>query len=119
VPTEIPKDVALCFFRVAQEALSNVVKHSRAARAQVDLASADNEIRLLVVDAGSGFDADLGSTDVGIGLVGMRERLRLVGGKLSVQSAPQQGTKIIAEVALTVSGHEAHTRTITAGGMRP
>ena len=118
-PAEIPKDVALCFFRVAQEALSNVVKHSRAARAQVDLASANNEIRLLVVDAGSGFDADLGSTDVGIGLVGMRERLRLVGGKLSVQSAPQQGTKIIAEVALTVSGHEAHTRAITAGGMRP
>jgi PAS domain S-box-containing protein len=118
VSAEIPKDVALCLFRVAQEALNNVVKHSKAKQAQVELADADNEIRLLIVDAGSGFDVVLGGTDVGIGLVGMRERLRLVGGRLTVQSAPMQGTKILAEVALTVASHDAHARTITAGGMR-
>jgi PAS domain S-box-containing protein len=118
VPAEIPKDVALCLFRVAQEALNNVVKHSKAKQAQVELCDADNEIRLLVVDVGSGFDAVLGNTDVGIGLVGMRERLRLVGGRLSVQSAPMQGTKILAEVPLPVSAHEAHARTFAAGGMR-
>jgi PAS domain S-box-containing protein len=118
VPAEIPKDVALCLFRVAQEALNNVVKHSKAKEAQVELWNVSNEIRLLVMDAGSGFDAALGGTDVGIGLVGMRERLRLVSGRLSVQSAPMQGTKILAEIPLTVSAHEVHAKTIAAGGMR-
>jgi PAS domain S-box-containing protein len=118
VSAEIPKDVALCLFRVAQEALNNVVKHSKAKQAEVELGNANNEIRLLVVDAGSGFDSVLGNTDVGIGFVGMRERLRLVGGRLSVQSAPMQGTKILAEIPLTVPAYEAHAKTITAGGMR-
>jgi PAS domain S-box-containing protein len=118
VPAEIPKDVALCLFRVAQEALNNVVKHSKTKQAQVELCGAENEIRLLVVDAGLGFNVVLDRPDVGIGLVGMRERLRLVGGRLSVQSASMQGTRILAEVALTVSAHGTHAKTITAGGMR-
>jgi PAS domain S-box-containing protein len=106
VPTDIPKDVALCLFRVAQEALSNVVKHSRAKECRVELSDASSRIRLRVVDAGSGFDAALWSTDAGIGLVGMRERLRLVGGGLSVKSAPTQGTEILAEVPLSFSGNK-------------
>ncbi|MGA8408224.1 MAG: PAS domain S-box protein [Candidatus Acidiferrales bacterium] len=116
VPLEIPKDVALCLFRVAQEALSNVVKHSRAKQAQVELFTATNEIRLRVVDAGAGFDFSHQAKDVGIGLVGMRERLRLVGGRLTVESAPARGTEIIAEVPLPVLANETHVRMMSAGG---
>ncbi len=100
---KIPKDVALCLFRVAQEALGNVVKHSRAKQAQVELSSTSNGIHLRVVDAGEGFDPDVRGTHAGIGLVSMRERLRLVGGELSVQSAPMRGAEILAEVPLRVS----------------
>jgi PAS domain S-box-containing protein len=116
VAPEIPKDVGLCLFRVTQEALSNVVKHSRAKQAQVELCKARDEIRLQIVDAGAGFDVALSHTDVGIGLIGMRERLRLVGGKLSVQSAPTRGTAILAEVPLSVSADAAHASTASAGG---
>ncbi len=118
VPTDIPKDVALCLFRVAQEALSNVVKHSRAQEARVELSDAGSRIRLRIVDAGSGFDVALGSTDAGIGLVGMRERLRLVGGRLSVKSASMQGTEILAEVPLSLSSNKALVRILTAGGTK-
>ncbi|HWO38998.1 MAG TPA: hypothetical protein VNO32_60260, partial [Candidatus Acidoferrum sp.] len=68
--------------------------------------------------AGLGFDAAFRNTDVGIGLVGMRERLRLVGGSLSVQSTPMRGTEILAEAPLSVSVHERNARTTTAGGIR-
>jgi len=118
VASEIPKDVALCFFRVTQEALSNVVKHSQARTAQVEICQARSEIRLQIVDAGAGFDIELKAADAGIGLVGMRERLRLVGGKLSVQSAPGRGTEVLAEVPVSVSANEAHERAMGAGGMK-
>ena len=118
VSSQIPKDVALCLFRIAQEALSNVVKHSQAKQALVELSNANNEIRLQIVDAGAGFDPALSNADVGIGLVGMRERLRMVGGRLSVQSAPTRGTEILAEVPVSDSAAEARASTTTAGGTR-
>jgi PAS domain S-box-containing protein len=116
VSSEIPKVVALCLFRITQEALGNVVRHSQARQAQVELCGATNEIRLRIVDAGVGFDPALQSAKVGIGLVSMRERLRLVGGRLLVQSAPMRGTEILAEVPLSVSANEEHVRVRTAGG---
>ena len=103
VPSELPKDVALCLFRIAQEALGNIAKHSKANQAHVEVGSTNNVIRLRIVDAGVGFDPVLRSTKVGIGLVSMRERLRLVGGTLRVQSEPMRGTEILAEVPLAVS----------------
>jgi PAS domain S-box-containing protein len=118
VASEIPKDVALCLFRVTQEALNNVVKHSGAKQAHVELCKERNEIRLQIVDPGAGFDVALSNTNVGIGLVGMRERLRLVGGRLSVQSTLMRGTEILAEVPLSVSAHKPHARTTAAGGIR-
>lgn len=117
VPSEIPKDVALCLFRVTQEALGNLVKHSRAKQAQVELCSASNGIRLRIVDSGVGFDPDLRSAGVGLGLVSMRERLRLVGGTLVVQSAPMHGTEILAEVPLGVFANKGRSRITTAGGI--
>jgi PAS domain S-box-containing protein len=118
VASEIPKDVSLCLFRVTQEALNNVVKHSGAKQAQVELCRERNEIRLQIVDAGAGFDVALRDPDAGIGLIGMRERLRLVGGRLLVQSAPMRGTAILAEVPVSVSADEGHASTASAGGTR-
>ena len=115
VSSEIPKDVALCLFRIAQEALGNVVKHSHVKQAQAELRGADNQIRLRVVDAGAGFDPGLRSTATGIGLVSMRERLRLVGGTLSVRSAPSKGTEILAQVPLSAQISETQRRTRAAG----
>ena len=99
-PLNIPKDVQLCLFRVTQEALGNVVKHSDAKSAHVELSSNANGMSLRITDAGRGFDPDRGNPDAGIGLVGMRERLRLVGGRLSVKSGPMSGTEVFAEVPL-------------------
>src|SRR5277367_3941359 len=95
---KITKDVELCLFRVTQEALGNVVKHSQSERAQVDLGANPMGVSLRITDAGKGFEPDLSNPEAGIGLVGMRERLRLVGGRLSVKSEPQHGTEILAEV---------------------
>lgn len=92
------KDVELCLFRVTQEALSNVVKHSQSERAQVDLGANPMGVSLRITDAGKGFEPDLSNPEAGIGLVGMRERLRLVGGRLSVKSELLHGTEILAEV---------------------
>ncbi len=116
VPTEIPKDVALCLFRIAQEALSNVAKYSQAAQAQVELRHAPNETQLRIADAGVGFDPALKRADAGIGLVSMRERLRLVGGALSVQSAPGAGTEIRATVPLPAAAKRMIARAQTSGG---
>ena len=116
VSSDIPKDVALCLFRITQEAVSNIAKHSKAKQALVACSGTNNEIRLRIVDAGVGFDPALRSTSVGIGLVSMRERLRLMGGTLSVQSEPLRGTEILAEVPLSASAKAPHVRVVTAGG---
>jgi signal transduction histidine kinase len=108
VGSKIPKDVALCLFRVAQEALGNVVKHSQAKQAQVELSGTNNAIRLRTVDAGVGFDPDVRSAHAGIGLVSMRERLRLVRGTLSIRSAPRRGTEILAVLPLSADAKEAN-----------
>ena len=102
VRSGIPKDLALCLFRITQEALGNIVKHSESKQAEVELYGAENELRLRIADAGVGFDPNSVRTVPGIGLPSMSERLRLVGGTLSVWSAPTQGTEIIAQVPLSV-----------------
>jgi len=114
-PTNIPKDVALCLFRVAQEALGNVVKHSEATDAQVELVGIATGIRLRISDAGKGFDPSLPNPDAGIGLIGMNERLRLVGGELEVKSEPNRGTEVLADVPLIVSANRDQSLTRAAG----
>lgn len=99
--TALPKDITLCVFRIAQESLRNVIKHSGARRAQVVLERTEREVRLRVLDAGSGFDPESAKTKKGLGLISMRERLRLVGGKISVKSQPEHGTEINVVVPLT------------------
>lgn len=115
-PQDIPKDVALCLFRVAQEALGNVVKHSQAKSAEVQLGANSNGVSLRIADDGKGFVPNDTNRGGGLGLVGMTERLRLVGGRLSVKSDRIQGTTILAEVPLSASPAEGQVRTMSARG---
>jgi PAS domain S-box-containing protein len=97
---EIPKDVALCLFRVSQEALGNVVKHSRAKTARVELFANASRVSLRVRDDGTGFDTERTRSGPGIGLISMHERICLVGGMLLVSSRLMQGTDIVGSVPL-------------------
>lgn len=98
----LPKDVSLCLYRVAQEALTNAVKHSKSSRVDVSLASAEGILRMRVKDYGVGFDPAVRGT--GLGLVTMQERLRMIGGVLRFYSVPGQGTEIKAEVRIDQAG---------------
>jgi signal transduction histidine kinase len=106
VPPDLPKEISLCLFRIAQECLSNVIKHSGAQKARVELLGNDFQVKLLVSDSGVGFEIDSPGLKKGLGLVGMRERLRLVGGSIAIDSGPSLGTQIEATVPLVRSGKE-------------
>jgi signal transduction histidine kinase len=112
---EIPKDVALSLFRVAQEALGNVVKHSGARKAKLELGANATGVSLRVSDQGKGFDPEITNPRAGIGLIGMSERLRLVEGRLTVKSQPYRGTEILAEVPLAISAGEVKVKSHAAG----
>jgi signal transduction histidine kinase len=111
VPDAIPSDVSLCVYRVAQEALSNVVKHSEVKEARLELAGESGDLLLRVVDAGRGFEPS--EAGRGLGLLSMKERLRLVGGSLVVRSRSSQGTEISAQVPMQQDS--AKPRAATAG----
>ncbi|HEY1379348.1 MAG TPA: ATP-binding protein [Gemmataceae bacterium] len=97
VPADLPRDVALCVYRVAQEALRNVARHARSPRASVRLVGNGRELVLCVRDRGVGFDLTAGGK-VGIGLVSMRERARLIHARLTVRSRPGRGTEVTVRV---------------------
>lgn len=114
VPASIPSNVSLCVFRVLQEALNNMAKHSQTRRARVTLDGSNGVLRLAVSDEGIGFDASV--TSCGLGLTSMQERVRLVGGKFSLRSAPDAGTDIIAEVPLLAVTQSNSTRPLPEAG---
>ncbi len=94
----LPEPVELCMFRIGQEALSNVVKHSGGTTAFVKVAMHGKIISLCVADDGVGFNPS--TSPAGIGLTSMRERLRLVGGELFIKSSCDTGTELLAEINL-------------------
>jgi signal transduction histidine kinase len=99
----LPGAVELALYRVAQEALTNVVRHAHATRASVVFVRREHEMTLVVEDDGHGFDWDAirARPEPGrLGLTGMRERLALVGGQLVVDAAPGDGTSLKATVPL-------------------
>jgi PAS domain S-box-containing protein len=100
---QIPKDVTLCLFRIVQEALRNVVKHSGASEAAVELSGQGDGIDLCISDDGVGFETGSAKGAAGLGLISMRERLRLVGGNIVIESEPLHGTKLHAHVPLPAS----------------
>ena len=98
IPAAIPNEISLCLFRVLQEALQNAVKHSADQNFTVKAHGTKEGISLTVSDSGIGFDWQDAMNRRGLGLISMRERLRLVNGELSIQSEPGRGTTILARV---------------------
>ncbi|HEX8815879.1 MAG TPA: PAS domain-containing protein [Terriglobales bacterium] len=107
VPRDIPKDSALCLFRITQEGLRNVKKHSGAHHAEVRLEYLDEKLHLAIVDSGKGFDPHNLPPDHGIGLQSMSERLRMQGGNLEVCSKPTGGTRLDAWLPLKIAAQRA------------
>jgi len=106
--SKLSDDLSLCFYRIAQEALNNAVKHSHSPRIEVKLGNSRGRVWMRIKDFGVGFDATARSS--GIGLAAMRERLRMVDGSLHVKSSPGVGTELTAEakvVTPAVSWHAA------------
>jgi signal transduction histidine kinase/ABC-type uncharacterized transport system substrate-binding protein len=99
IPRSIPPDVALCLFRIVQEGLRNVKKHSGSSRAEVRLKGVVGEIHLSVFDSGAGFE-QFRPFRMGLGIRSMEERLRLINGRLEIQSRPGAGTRIQVSVPL-------------------
>jgi signal transduction histidine kinase len=93
----LPPELETVLYRFVQEALTNVVKHAGAARVNVVVGRRDGGVTAVVEDDGQGFDPSDVRQDA-LGLLGMRERLALVGGTLAVESAPGKGTALIAFV---------------------
>jgi two-component system CheB/CheR fusion protein len=104
-PAFLPEEIALCFYRVTQEALRNVARHSGAKSASVSLKRARGALSLAIEDRGRGFHVHSGSPREGLGLLSMHERVRLVDGTLRVRSRLGRGTRI--EVQVPIPGKPA------------
>lgn len=107
IPSQIAQGIALCLFRVLQEALQNATKHSHAKHFQVSLVGSTKEIYLTVSDPGLGFDPEEAMKGAGLGLTSMKERLRLVNGELSLSTQLHRGTTIRVRVPVGPRGKSA------------
>jgi signal transduction histidine kinase len=105
----LPGPVEIAVYRIVQEALTNIVKHAAASAVSVLLERRDGAVRIIVEDDGRGFELHRvlasGDADRGLGLHGMHERAVLLGGSLTVESAPGRGTTVFASIPL--AGSEA------------
>lgn len=106
LPSELSDDLSLCFYRVAQEALNNAVKHSHSTRVEVKLGDSGGHVWMRITDFGVGFDPTARAD--GIGLAAMRERLRMVGGSLRVKSSPGLGTELTADAKVISQAASPH-----------
>jgi PAS domain S-box-containing protein len=107
LPKALPREVSLCLYRVLQEALQNVVKHSVSTHARVSLAGHIDGLDMTIEDSGAGFDPHEAMRGPGLGLTSMRERLKVIGGQLFVKSEPGRGTTIHAVVPLSLPAKSA------------
>jgi signal transduction histidine kinase len=97
---------AVVVFRIVQESITNIARYAQATQINIDLAQNGDELRVTVQDDGQGFDPAQAAGKKSFGLLGMRERALALGGRLDIQSAPQQGTTI----ALTIPLHTQPTQ---------
>jgi signal transduction histidine kinase len=104
----LPPEAETVLYRLVQEALTNVVKHAEAGHVSIVLTRRGGGVSTVVEDDGRGFDAGATRED-GLGLVGMRERLALLGGTLTIESTPGAGTALVAYVPVT-PGPESGSR---------
>jgi two-component system sensor histidine kinase UhpB len=97
---DVPAELALCLYRVTQEALRNVAVHAQAGQASVELRRGVDALELLIADDGKGFDPELGIRSGGLGLISLDERVRLVGGTVTIQSQSEGGTQLHVQVPM-------------------
>ena len=107
IPKMLPPEISLCLYRVLQEALQNVVKHGGTPSAHVSLNGHFNSINLAVKDSGAGFDPHEAMRGRGLGLTSMKERLKVIGGQLSIHSQRGRGTTVHAVAPLRVPAKPA------------
>jgi two-component system, NarL family, sensor histidine kinase DevS len=101
----LPPEAETALYRIVQEALTNVVKHADAHRVSITLVRKEAAAVVVIEDDGKGFDPD-GVRSGALGFVGMRERVELVGGRLTVESSPGAGTTLVAEVRVAGSAED-------------
>jgi signal transduction histidine kinase len=106
IPRIVDPDVALCVFRIVQEALQNLRKHSGAARAEVSLIKRADRILVSVYDQGKGFDMSDMKAHEGLGIQSMGERARLLSGRFKIHSKPGRGTRVEAAIPLPTTNGE-------------
>jgi two-component system, NarL family, sensor histidine kinase UhpB len=106
--TEVPGEVAIACFRVLQEALTNVVRHAEARNVRIELTHSEGRLSLVVRDDGVGFDVsrilERAAGGANLGLVGMRERVEILGGNLTISAQPGHGTAIQVSFPLPDTG---------------
>jgi signal transduction histidine kinase len=100
----LPPEIALAFYRMAQEAMANTVRHAGACTARVTLRAAAGTALLVVADDGAGFDPGAARHAAGVGLASIEERAHLLGGRCRIRSAPGAGTEIAATIPLPAEG---------------
>ena len=98
----LPSNIEVALYRVVQEALTNVIKHSKATSVLVSMRREDGLLIVTIKDNGRGFNMDevLKSKERGLGLFGMRERMSTIGGELEINTTPDQGTEVVAKSLL-------------------
>jgi signal transduction histidine kinase len=97
----LPPEVSICLYRVVQESLSNISRHAQASQVEVELICENDGVSLSIRDNGVGFDASHGDQMSGhLGLLSMKERVRMAKGMLEIESTPLRGTEIRAEIPL-------------------
>jgi signal transduction histidine kinase len=105
--SELDGDVQMLVYRLAQESLTNILRHARARSAQVKVSRRPGVVQLLVSDDGDGFDPTDGTRPNGSGLGGMRERVKLFGGIFDIDSRPGEGCRVRAAIPLSLPGEDA------------
>jgi len=100
LPDEIPEEISLCLYRVAQESLKNILKHAESKRVDMKLEATKEKIELRITDFGKGFDVEAARKSGGLGLVSMQERVRLAGGTLSLKAKAGRGTLVEIHIPL-------------------
>ncbi|MGE3886724.1 MAG: sensor histidine kinase, partial [Vicinamibacterales bacterium] len=109
----IHPQVSITLFRIVQEALTNVIRHARATEVAIDLTGHDTTLSLSIHDNGIGLNPSIAEGPHSLGILGMRERVRLVGGTFRIDGGPGRGTTITVEVP------REPPRATPAGGSEP
>jgi signal transduction histidine kinase len=109
IPAALPHEITLCLYRIVQEALQNAIRHSAAREVQVSLRGGEDQLTLMIVDDGVGFDVDA-AWGKGLGLLSMSERLESIDGSVKIQSRPGAGTRV--DVIVPIAPLEEHAAAV-------